>query len=301
MKLINYTFTIAIILLIISCGQPQEEKSVDTNQSNPTETLIDLKETVRAGNASPIEVQEKWDSLNNSKILTKAIRMAEKLKGLNIFKKKYFVSTSDSSDKVEVNLKGGFYFSNKFPHLIIRRKTSSTLFIVIFSKNHGKFQKVLSHEQSILEYTGDTITDINGDGLKDFTVNWYGATGCCLKAFSNVYLQRDDRKRFSSSLKFINPTFSPKEQIIRGICYGHPGETEMYKFKWNKESVDTVEYIYYEKNNKGEKTGKLIVSKNLPSHPNHKILARRNDVPPEYRKIVGYDWFSDNLEETKNR
>jgi hypothetical protein len=87
MKLINYTITIAIILLIISCGQPQEEKSVDTNQSNPTETLIDLKETVRAGNASPLEVQEKWDSLNNSKILTKAIRMAEKLKGLNIFKR----------------------------------------------------------------------------------------------------------------------------------------------------------------------------------------------------------------------
>jgi hypothetical protein len=114
MKLINYTITIAIILLIISCGQPQEEKSVDTNQSNPTETLIDLKETVRAGNASPLEVQEKWDSLNNSKILTKAIRMAEKLKGLNIFKKKYFVSTSDSSDKVEVNLKGGFTFQTNF-------------------------------------------------------------------------------------------------------------------------------------------------------------------------------------------
>ena len=91
------------------------------------------------------------------------------------------------------------------------------------------------------------------------------------------------------------------ELTVRGVCYGHPGETEMYKYKWNKETVDTVEYIYYEKNDKGEKTGKLIVSNNLPYSNNHKILKRLNYVPAEYREIEGYDWFTDNLNENGNR
>jgi len=80
-----------------------------------------------------------------------------------------------------------------------------------------------------MEYINDTIRDINGDGFNDFVVNWYGSNGCCLKAFSNVYLLRPDKKIFSNNLEFINPTFSPTEKIIRGVCYGYPGETEMYK------------------------------------------------------------------------
>ena len=40
-------------------------------------------------------------------------------------------------------------------------------------------------------------------------------------------------KTISNNFEFINPTFSPKEKIIRGVCYGHPSETEMYKYKWN--------------------------------------------------------------------
>ena len=46
----------------------------------------------------------------------------------------------------------------------------------------------------------------------------------------------------------INPTFSPKEKIIRGVGYGHPGETEMYKYKWNGNTIDTMEYVYFERN-----------------------------------------------------
>lgn len=106
---------------------------------------------------------------------------------------------------------------------------------------------------------------------------------------------------FSGSFEFINPTFSPEEQIIRGVCYGHPGETEMYKYKWNKETVDTVEYIYYEKNDKGKKTGKLIVSNNLPSRHNYKVLKRLSYMPDEYKRIEGYDWFTDNLQNGGNR
>jgi hypothetical protein len=115
-----------------------------------------------------------------------------------------------------------------------------------------------------------------------------------LKGFSVVYLLRPDKRSFSQGFQFINPTFSPKEGIIRGVCYGHPGETEMYKYRWNGEAVDTVEYIYYEKNNKGQHTGKLIVSNDRPYRDNHKALRRLTAVPTEYKKIEGYDWFTGN-------
>jgi hypothetical protein len=143
-----------------------------------------------------------------------------------------------------------------------------------------------------MTYVNDTIRDINGDGLNDFVVNWYGASGCCLKAFSNIYLLQHDKKAFTENFKFINPTFSPKEKIIRGVCYGHPGETEMYKYKWNGEQIDTLEYVSYEKNDKGEKTGKILISTDRPDGDKFKTLRVLNSVPKEYRKIEGYDWFT---------
>ena len=146
-----------------------------------------------------------------------------------------------------------------------------------------------------MEYVNDTIRDINGDKIKDFVVNFYGVNGCCLKAFSNVYLLRSDKKMFSNVFEFINPTFSPKEKIIRGVCYGHPGETELYKYKWNGEQVDTIEYVSYEMNDKGRKTGKVIISKDLPYSDSNGTIKRLNSVPSEYREIYGYDWFTGNL------
>ncbi|MEO7314707.1 MAG: hypothetical protein ABIW47_05955 [Ginsengibacter sp.] len=99
-------------------------------------------------------------------------------------------------------------------------------------------------------------------------------------------------KAFSKNFEFINPTFSPKEKIIRGICYRHPGETEMYKYKWNRESIDTLEYISYEKNEQGEKTGKVVVATDKFYGKNFKVLKRLNSVPNEYKEIKGYDWFT---------
>ena len=300
MKATTHIIVFAIILLFISCGT-KEKKKVAANQSDTTKTIVDKIEEERLEKRKQIEEQERLDSLNDDKVLSEAIKIAEKYKTQNRFKRNYVATMPDSSYQVEVDIKSGFYFSKDFPHLIIRRTTPSSVYIDIFSKTNNQFQKVLSHEQWTLEYTSDNIRDINGDGLKDYVVNWYGNTGCCLKAFSNVYLQRADKKSFSNSFEFINPTFSPKEQIIRGVCYGHPGETELYKYKWNKEAVDTVEYIYYEKNDKGEKTGKLNVSNNLPYSASHKVLKRLNYMPAEYRNIEGYDWFTDNLDKNGNR
>ncbi len=144
----------------------------------------------------------------------------------------------------------------------------------------------------------DTIRDINGDGQKDFVVNWYGANGCCLKAFSDVYLILKDQMNFSNRFEFINPTFSPDEKIVRGVCYGHPGETEMYKYKWLGGSLDTLEYVYFEKDDAGKRTGRIILATNQPysrTPPIHRILRRLDSVPDEYKRIEGYDWFMGDL------
>ncbi|MDJ1483836.1 hypothetical protein QNI16_25270 [Cytophagaceae bacterium YF14B1] len=294
-KLIITTYIIAFTLLFISCGQQDKEKSVRSKYKDTTEVAINNIVQQRLEKRKQVEDEAKIDSIKLDKVLRDAIQIAEENKHSDRFKKHYIVSIPDSSYKVSVDISSDFYFTKKYPHLIIRRNAPNTNYIDIYSKTDKQFYKVLAHEQWILEYTGDTICDTNGDNLKDFVVNWYGVNGCCLKAFSNVYLLRSDKKSFSNSFEFINPTFSPREQLIRGVCYGHPGETEMYKYRWKGETVDTLEYIYYEKNDKGEKTGKVIVSNRLQYRNNHKILKRLKDIPVEYRRIEGYDWFIGNL------
>lgn len=301
MKTAILIFTIVTSLLFISCRQANKKQVFTANHKDTAKTFGGKKEGEGQEKVEDIKEREKLDSIFDEEVLQEAIKIAEQYKTHNRFKKNYIIAMRDSANPVWVDITSGFYFSNEYMHLIIRRKTSHLVYIDIFSKTDNQFHKVLSHTQWTMEYTGDTIRDINGDGFKDFVVNWYGSTGCCLKGFSNVYLQRADKKSFSSDFEFINPTFSPKEHVIRGVCYGHPGETEIYKYKWNREAVDTLEYIYYEKSDKGEKTGKLLVSNKLPYSDNHKVLKRLSYIPAEYNKIEGYDWFTGNLGTNDNR
>lgn len=299
MKTTLHIFAFGLLLTTFSCGQPNDKTNIAVSTTDTLKTSRDKKEEERLRKRRELEEQEYADSIRLDQVLQNAVEIANQNIGKNRFIENYEVYPDSIPVSVEINL--DYHFAQTSPHLIIRRNEPGTFFIDIYTKGSSQFEKVLSYEQWALEYTGDTIRDINGDGLKDFVVNWYGNNGCCLKAFSNVYLQRADRKTFSENFQFINPTFSPQEQIIRGVCYGHPGETEMYKFKWNKEAVDTVEYIYYEKNNKGEKTGKLIVSNSRPYSDKGKVLKRLSYIPSEYRKIEGYDWFTDNFGTSGNR
>ena len=260
--------------------------------TNTLQTNLDKKEKERLEKRKEIEEQNKTDSLNLDKFLNNAIKFANQNINLDRFKKEYVETMPDSSYQVEVSVRSDFYLTKENPHLIIRRNTPNSIYIDIFSKKDNHFLKVLSHEQWGITYVNDTTRDINGDGLKDFVINWYGSSGCCLKAFSNVYLLRPDKKTFSNNFEFINPTFSPKDKIIRGVCYGQPGETEMYKYKWNRETVDTIEYISYEKNAKGDKTGKIIISDNQLYSDHYKVLRHLNFVPNDYKKIESYDWFT---------
>lgn len=291
MKALKDTYFLFLILLTFGCKQytngVTESVSRQANLSAQEQVELELQ---KQGRAKAI-----LDSLKLDSVLQEAVKIAVQYAENKKFKRAYEVMLDSVENTiVEVIIDLDHHFTKETAHLIIHRNDRNAVLIDIYSTNNQQFEKVLSHEQWIMTYVKDTIQDINGDRRNDFVVDWYGAAGCCLKGFSNIYLLRPDQKSFSKDFEFINPTFSPKEQVIRGVCYGHPGETELYKYKWNGEQVDTLEYVYYEKNEKG-KTGKVIVSNRLQTESKHKILKRLNETPIEYRKIEGYTWFTGDL------
>ena len=282
------------MMLLLSCRQTDEKENKPLDKKQPVAKTFEQKEKERLKKRAEIEKQEKIDSLNFEKALSDALSIANAKINNKKFQKKYKVRPGNEYE-LQVEISIDEYFTKSNPNLIIRTVGPMNVSIDIYSNNGKKFKKILSHKQWTLTYVNDTIRDINGDGLKDFVVNWYGATGCCLKAFSDIYLLRKDKKEFSKGFEFINPTFSPKEKVIRGVEYGHPGQTEIYKYKWDGEAVDTLEYVYYDTDEKGKKTGKIIISKKRAYNKNKKDIKTLNSIPVEYTKIEGFDWFKGNV------
>jgi len=140
-----------------------------------------------------------------------------------------------------------------------------------------------------MTYIQDTIYDANGDGYNDFLVHWYPSSGCCRRNVYNVYLNQPDKGIFTHDYQFMNPTFSAKEKVIRGVEYGHPGEVGLYKYKWNGLQIDTIEFIYPDAKNLGQ----FIKTKKRTYSPTEKEGVVLKSVPEEYLKIESYKWFAD--------
>lgn len=281
-------FYLCICMTFASCTFSNQTEATVSTPADTLQAYIDSMEKERLQKIREWEEIEYHYSIRLEAVLQDALKMAGQHFDKNSFRKEYDILTDSDFVRVDINL--DHHFTKATPHLIIKRTDAGKVYIDIYSKDEKAFQKVISHIQENITYVNDTIRDINGDGLKDFVVNWYGSAGCCLKGFSNVYLLRSGEKEFSANLEFINPTFSPKEKMIRGICYGQPGETEMYKFKWNGETVDTLEYVSYERSAKG-KTGKILITDRRPYDDQYKVLKTLRFPPLEYRNIEGYVWF----------
>lgn len=293
MKTTLNILTLVLLAILFSCAQSDKRKSISVVTTDTVKANLDKKEKERLQRRREVEEKDYADSIKLDKVLQNALTISNQNIGKDKFYKKYEVMSGSILVNVEIGLDDHFTRTN--PHLIIRRNDLSAIYIDIYSNSNNKFEKVVSHKEWSMTYVNDTIRDINGDGLNDFVVSRYGSNGCCLKAFANVYLLRSDTKSFSNDFEFINPTFSPKEKIVRGVCYGHPGDTEMYKYKWNGEKIDTLEYVFYQKNDNGVKTGKVIISTDKPYSDDYKTLKVLNSVPAEYKKIEGYSWFTGNF------
>jgi len=282
---------ILILILLLnfySCKQNASEKEkIITNKNDKISKSEKERLEKRRINAE----NEKKDSINFENILKNTLKIAKQNIDKENFKENLKPISNDELGSITTDLEIGNLFSKTQKHLLVRTETSSNVYINIFLIKNKTFLPVLTHKEWGMTYVKDTIQDVNGDGKKDFLVNWYGSSGCCLKNFYNVYLFQTDKIEFSKSFEFINPTFSPNEKLIRGVCYGHPGETEMYKYKWNGINVDTIEYISYEKDIKGIKTGKIIQSKKINYNKPNSEFKKLKKIPKEYNSIYGYDWF----------
>lgn len=284
-----------IMLFSCSSNDATTKKQLPVSENAVEESIVDDEPSKEEKRKQHLEANKR-DSLRLDRVLNQAVSKA-KSHSFNTSFKEAFQAFPDSAFHVDVEIDYGFHFSTKKRHLIIRRFSPASAYIDVYSNVDGNLKNILGHTQWALEYIGDTLIDVNGDGLKDLIVNWYGTSGCCLKGFSSVYLVRKDLHSFSKMTEFINPTFSSKERVIRGVCYGHPGETELYKFKWSGENIDTVEYVTYERGTDGKETGKVIVSNYYPSHKDYAELRKVNSVPAEYRNIKGFNWFTGELKD----
>lgn len=243
---------------------------------------------------------ERLDSLWLDSVLREALAVARPHLGEAHFDQQ-FEARDTTQGHATVRLQIGNLLAGRQQHLLVRRKSVSrnrqwvnTVRFDVYRVARPALTPVLSQEQWDMEYVGDTLRDVNGDGYKDFIVDTYGTNGCCLKAFSEVYLFRPATGGFSQGFEFINPTFSARERVIRGVCYGHPGATQMYKYRWRGAAVDTLEYIFYEEKPDGRRTRNILRARyQMGKGPADTLRLAR--MPPEYTRIFGYDWFTDKL------
>jgi hypothetical protein len=95
-----------------------------------------------------------------------------------------------------------------------------------------------------IPYVRDTFQDVNGDGQRDFLVEWFPSCGCCRREIYGVYLYRKAEQAFAPEQELVNPVFFPKKGLLQCLEYGHPGQAGFYTLRWRGEKLDTLEFIY---------------------------------------------------------
>jgi len=223
------------------------------------------------------------DSLRELSIISAALKYAK----THLDESKY-IRTVNVLDTFSVRLSFGNLFEDGRKHLYIFDERDQSVYMNIYSLEHGEFIKQLSLNEWGLNFTDDEIKDVNGDGFRDFIYHYYPSAGCCMRDINMTYIYKSSNG-FADNIRLPNPTYYPKEKLIRGVEYGHPGEVPLYKFKWRGDKLDTIEYIYPADSIK-KKYYRVARwgDEEIPSK--RKVL---NQIPTEYYKVVGLDWFLD--------
>ncbi|MBP6539575.1 MAG: hypothetical protein KA234_04525 [Saprospiraceae bacterium] len=288
MKKTANILTLVIMTFLLACGQTanQDEKTHSNNDS--IQRIDTVKQLTKEEKQKQVLEEERVDSLHLDIALKNAFKIAQTEFRSHKFTKQYELQPDDSSYIIYIEIVIGRLFNDQIKYFLLRRHVPWATYLNLYKINGDKTVKLIEREQGGMTYIRDTIFDANGDGHKDFLVHWYPSSGCCIRDVNNVYLNQPDKGNFTLDYEFINPTFSSKEKIIRGVEYGHPGEVGLYKYKWNGLQVDTIEFIYPDPNNKGQ----FIKTKKVAYEPTKKDGIVLKTVPKEYQKIDSYDWFA---------
>jgi hypothetical protein len=270
-------FLLLMMVVLFGCHKP-EKKSVAEKLATPA------AKAYYSSKQKQYQQESIADSLHLDNMLNAALLYADKHKAEVKFKKK-LVRWSDSlGANANVLLNYGHLFSADKKHLIVTRHVWGNMtYINVFELQNSRFVKVNNQYKEGCDFIRYLIKDVNGDGQKDFLTHWYPTSGCCRRDVYDVYLYLQKQEAFTGQYEFVNPTFSPSEKIIRGVDYGQPGETGLYKYKWNGLKVDSVEYIFPD-----IKGGKYYIGKTRDYHHDSKVISA---VPAEYRHIESYGWF----------
>lgn len=279
---IVFFFLVSLVLSLFSC-----------QENSNTRTLLKKDKKVEKPKSLDHKKQnsnQNADSLKLDSILEQAIQTVKpKLKLKSFFRD--YEALLDDSVSIKVEIKLGHLFSNKNKHVMICRANHEYMLFDIYKIVDNKIENVIEFRDPWgPTFINDTIQDVNGDGYKDFVVQWYPSSGCCRRNIYDVYLNINGTDTFTNQYEFINPTFSAKEKIIRGVLYGHPGEVGLYKYKWNNLKVDTVEFIYPDQSDT-TKRHNIKTYKRLYSSKNVK-KEKLKSLPKEYKNIESFEWFN---------
>lgn len=172
-------------------------------------------------------------------------------------------------------------------HLRIRCTAYGQVLDTWYRINNGKTHTILRLQYGSMDAIGDTLMDVNGDGVNDFCRLSYSGAGCCLRNVYDVFLYNSKIDSFGMEYGFMNPTFYPTEKTIRGILYGPPGEAGLYKYKWSNNRIDTLEFIYPNPHRPGSylKTQKPI---DVNEDSTGLMLL---SLPKEYNTVNDLDYF----------
>lgn len=289
MKTTANILTFVILTLILGCGQAANQDKESYIQTDSIKSIDTEKQLTKEEKQKQIEEENRIDSLRLDIALKDAFKIAQKEFRTDNFTKQYELQPDDSSYIINIEIVIGSIFNDQNKYFLLRRQVPWATYLDLFKINGDKTEKIIEREQGGMTYIRDTIFDANGDGHKDFLVHWYPSSGCCRRDVYNVYLNQLDKGNFTQDYEFINPTFSAKEKLIRGVEYGHPGEVGLYKYKWNGLQVDTIEFIYPDLNNQGQ----FIKTKKRAYRPTEMEGVVLKSVPKEYLKIESYEWFAD--------
>jgi hypothetical protein len=226
------------------------------------------------------QIEETISSLEIEGEKSNQIRIQNAFK--NAFKKALQISFketrySENTDSILVDI-----FETKDKYVFIRFKADIDnnkvgLFRIDENEINLVFEETVGNGFSL-----SNVDDINGDNYLDVITSFYSPSGCCMRLLVKVRLYNPEINTFEKGIEFMNPTFDAKNKFVRGIKYGHSGTVPTYKYKWQNLKIDTVEYIHPNPN--GE-------SQYLKSKGADKEKYEINELPKEYLKIEGIDWF----------
>jgi hypothetical protein len=278
-------YLLVFVACCISCKQKKQAKHFEIKVINsPSKARID-------------STNKKQDSLFHN-ALDRVFALI-KVNSKNTFHKS-FSTTQDNhlAHNLKIEVKLGYLFSQRHKNLLIISASNLETRVYIYNSDGTDFNQLMTKKYSNYSFPIFLIKDINADGLKDFLVNWYPASGCCRRNIYDLYLSKAD-KTFSKEITLVNPTFYSKEKVIRGVTYDHPGLASLYKFKWNKLNLDTVEYIY--PNLKDTLQLSFIRSSHKRySSSKSKQSEKLKSLPQEYNSVSEIHYFkSYDLEDIK--